>query len=137
MRRTLPFLLLPALVIFLGCDTLRQSHNDAIDRQLASVAGDINKTLPMMVDKDTRFDSTAALPGKVLKYSYTMVNLSTSQIDLSRVNSGFRPQLINKVKTMPEMAPLRAQGVTFVYNYTDKDGVFITSFEIGPKDYQN
>lgn len=136
MRRALPFLLVPALAALPGCSAFSEARSKAIDKQLVAVASEINKTLPMMVDKETRFDATTALPGKVLKYNYTMVNLAASQIDLSKVDASFRPQIINKVSTTPEMAPLRDQGVTFVYSYSDKDGVFITSFEIGPKDYR-
>ena len=137
MRRTLPLFLAASLSLSVGCDAFHQAKDAAIDRQLAKVAVEVNKDLPKMVDPETRFDSTSALPGKVLKYSYTLINLRADQIDPKRIQDGFRPELVNKVKTVPEMAPLRAQGVTFVYHYVDKDGALVANLEIGPKEYGN
>jgi len=45
---------------------------------LARVAAEMNKTLPMMVDKDTELSSTIGISG-VLVYNYRLVNHSASE----------------------------------------------------------
>lgn len=139
MRPISALLLSAALIATTGCDSFREGFSKgrdaAVDRQLAEVASNMNKTLPMMVDKDTQLDNTAALPGKVLQYNYTLIAIEASQIDASRLEQAFKPALLNKVRTTPEMSSLRGLGVTFVYSYRDKNGVSIARYEFGPKDY--
>ena len=139
MRRALPLFLTAAVVATTGCDAFKEGfakgRDAAIDKKLAEVASEMNKTLPMMVDKDTQLDNAAAMPGKVLQYNYTLVAIQAAQVDTARLEQTFKPTLLNKVKTTPEMAPLRDAGVTFVYNYRDKSGVMIVRYEFGPKDY--
>lgn len=139
MRRALPLLLTAALAATTGCDSFHEGfakgRDAAVDRQLAEVASKMNKTLPMMVDKDTQLDSLAASPGKVLQYNCTLVAIEAAQIDASRLERAFKPALLDKVKTTPEMSELRSLGVTFVYSYRDKNGVSIARYEFSPKDY--
>lgn len=139
MRRALPLFLTAAVVATTGCDAFREGfakgRDAAIDKKLAEVSAEMNKTLPMMVDKDTQLDNAVAMPGKVLQYNYTLVAISASQVDTARLDEAFKPTLLNKVKTTPDMKPLREAGVTFIYNYRDKDGVMIVRYEFGPKDY--
>ncbi len=35
------------------------------------IASEINKSCPMMIDKETQFDNALAMPGKVFQYNYT------------------------------------------------------------------
>ena len=139
MRRALPLFLTAAVVATTGCDAFKEGfakgRDAAIDKKLAEVASEMNKTLPMMVDKETQLDNAAALPGKVLQYNYTLIGIEASQLDTAKFEQSFKPALLNKIKTTPEMGPFRDAGVTFIYNYRDKGGVMVVRFEFGPKDY--
>jgi hypothetical protein len=101
---------------------------------LNKVANDINKSLPMHVDKDTELLATVGLDG-VFVYSYRLVNHSEAEIDRSRFSTEIRSQLLNSVCTAP---PTRDRflknGVTLRYMYADKDHRHIATIDVRPVD---
>jgi hypothetical protein len=110
----------------------RNNRSDvSIDRTLAKSAEEINRNLPMMVDRVSRLDATAALPGKKLLYRYTLID---AQLAANGIVSKLRPKAIQNFKTAQNMAALRAMGVTLVYSYYDEAGAELTTFEVGPAD---
>jgi len=92
----------------------------------------------MVVDNETRADNVLFVPLKTLTYNYTLVNRKKSDIsnwDLVKVP--FSEKLLNKIKTSPDLALFRDNDVIFVYNYYDKEGVFIFNVKIYPFDYKS
>src|SRR5450756_2599612 len=66
----------------------------AFDKALVQISSDMNKNLPMMVDSETRLDSTVAGPGNRITYIYTIVNHAKSEMDISVLKQTVRPQII-------------------------------------------
>lgn len=95
----------------------------SIDETLMSAASEINKSCPIMVDAETRLDNCGALPNKVFRYNYTLVNYVKDSINIGVLEENLRPSLINSVKTSPEMKFQRDNNVTLSYYYKDKAGV--------------
>ena len=108
----------------------------SFDSQLMHIASEMNKNCPIMIDSETRLDNAIAGDGKTIYYSYTLVNYDKNDIDVDRFESIMKPQILNVIKTNPEMKSLRNNDVTFVYNYKDKSSIHITSIKYSPKDYK-
>jgi hypothetical protein len=108
----------------------------SVDRNLLSASAEMNKRCPIFIDKDTRLDSTAAGPGKRLTYHYSLVNFTVEQIQIEHFLSVLTPQIMNNVRTNPDMKEYRRHKITLVYSYKDKDGKFITNIEVKPGDYK-
>ena len=118
------------LYLFLGGG----SHRNFDDTLLQS-AIDMNKTLPMMVDKDTRLDATTAGPGRRFTYSYTLINHTAADLDASVLQNGLRPSLIANYRSLPQMKEFREANVELHYQYKDRNGAFVADIVVSPKDF--
>lgn len=90
-----------------------------------------------MVDRDTRLDNAVALPGNILQYNYTLVNLDKSEVNVDTVNKYVVPGIINNVRTNPGLKVYRDNKVTMDYAYKDKNGVFVLKISVTPDMYMN
>jgi hypothetical protein len=107
----------------------------SFDKEMMKAASEINKTCPMMVDQDTRLDNAVALPGNILQYNYTLINLDKSEVNVDTVNKYVAPGIINNVRTNPELKVYRDNKVTMDYAYRDKNGVFVLKISVTPDKY--
>lgn len=94
----------------------------------------MNQNLPMMVDPDTRWDSSFAGPGKTLGYKFTFVNYSAHQIDGTRLAKSIRPTLTNLVCNDPATKIFPDNGVNLNFNYYDNNNNLISRVEVTPHD---
>ncbi len=111
-------------------------NKSVVDQTLVKVASQLNKTLPMEVDSETRLDNTMALPNKVFQYNYTLVNMLSTEVDTTQLLSFVKPNVINNIKTNPQMSYFRDNEVSVNYLYKDKEGNFITLLKVTPEEYQ-
>ena len=107
----------------------------SFDKQLIAAANELNKTCPIFVDRDTRLDNAVSPKADEFHYNYTLINLTESTID-PHLKDQMTPNLTNVVRTNPGMKIFRDNDVTVVYNYKDKDGVFLFRISISPRDYK-
>ena len=107
----------------------------SFDKAMMQAASEINKTCPIIVDKDTRLDNVVALPENVFQYNYTLVNLDKSEVNIDTVKKYIEPGIINNVRTHPDLKPYRDNKVTMAYNYRDKDGEFVLKISVTPDMY--
>jgi hypothetical protein len=107
----------------------------SFDKVMIEAASEMNKALPMMVDQDTRLDNTAALPGNVFQYNYTLINYDQSEINIDTVRKYAEPGIVNNVKTNPDMKSFRENKVIMDYCYKDRNGVFLLKISVTPEMY--
>ena len=107
----------------------------SFDKVIVQAVSETNKNCPMMVDQYTRFDNAEALPGKIIQYNYTLVDLNKSEVNLDTVKKYVEPGIINNIKTNPDMKIYRDNNTTFIYYYKDKNGVFVYKFPVTPDMY--
>lgn len=107
----------------------------SVDKNLMKEASKLNESCPMMVDSETRLDNAVASPNKTFQYYYTLVNVEINQVNPAEGRKVLEPQITNIIKTNPDMKAMRDLGVTFKYNYRDKNGIFIFDIVIGPDKY--
>ncbi len=101
-----------------------------VDKQLGVVSNEINKACPILVDSETRLDNTVVLPGKVLQYNYTLINVVASDIDTSAFKEALRPIILEQARSNPQMEFFRKHEVTLNYYYRDSTGSYITLISV-------
>lgn len=106
------------------------------DQNLMIVASEINKSCPIMIDQDTRLDNTIAMPNNSFQYNYTLVNIFKSEINIKDLKKIIEPNVINIVKTNPDMSIFRHNQTTLHYYYKDKNGLFIMKISVTPEKYE-
>jgi hypothetical protein len=79
----------------------------------------INKSLPSLIDNDTRVDHVS-IQGKDVYYNYTLVNWLAADLDISRFISVMTPKVKTGQCANDETRPLLNAGRKLVYMYRDK-----------------
>ena len=110
------------------------ANTQSIDGALVKMADQVNKRLPMNVDKDTRWDNVTPLPDRRFTYNYTFLGRTSKDYDkqelFQRITNHVKPQVCSS----PDMEIFLKNGVSIGYSYRGFDGVFITKVVITPKD---
>ena len=106
------------------------------DRNLMETANQLNKNLPIMLDSETRLDSTMALPDKKFSYYFTVVNYSVDELDIENFENIMEPKILNNIKTNSDLKQFRDNKVTMIYFYKDKNGNEIIKFEFTYDEYK-
>ena len=99
-------------------------------------ASEINENCPIMIDNDTRLDNTVAMPNNIFQYNYTLVNLEKNEINIEELRSFIEPNVVNNVKTNPEMKAYKDNKVTMSYFYKDKKGEYLLEINVTPEQYE-
>jgi len=96
----------------IGSAVVHQYFNQPprIDSALVNAAAEINKHLPMMIDKETRLDATMAVPNKTIIYRYTLVDRSASDLQKDTLIKAVRPTLVANYRTNESMKTFRVYG---------------------------
>lgn len=112
---------------------LRTGNN--FDKALSDAASDMNKTLPMAVDGETRLDATIPGPGLKFTYVYTLLKLEKKDVDAQSLEKALKPKIAANYKTSDAMKQFRDMNVELNYQYKDKNGDFLFEIAISPKDF--
>lgn len=89
-----------------------------------------NKTLPVMIDKETRFDRVEAVPGAKFLYHYTFVNYKSSEIAPEWLYSDLLTSVRLRACKDEGMKKIINAGGTFAFSYFGREGLLIGGFEI-------
>jgi hypothetical protein len=89
----------------------------------------VNKSLPIMVDDETRLDSALAV-GMQMHFKYTMVNTELDNIDVNIFRNTITSNLIKGQKSDKNALFMLRTGVIYYFNYFDKNGLLITQIRI-------
>jgi hypothetical protein len=105
----------------------------SVEDVLPKVADRVNKQLPMTVDRDTRWDTTSAGPGRKFTYHYTIVSARGSEIDAAYFNKTMAGQLRSSVCSSQDLQIFLKHGVTLSYSYRGSDGRPFSTIDIAPQ----
>lgn len=135
------------IIIFVGilvgililADIIRNRKADHsipwVPEDLEAATEVLNSTTPEMIDPETRLDSVMLSQGGQLFYYYTLTEREGRTVDPTAFNAYMIPEVIDNVRRNPYLKMHRDSSLTIVFNYRDRNGLFITEFFIGPKDY--
>lgn len=136
------------IIIFLGilvgilivADLIRPKKTDHsipwVPQDLDAATEILNRNCPEMIDPETRLDSVIFSEEGQLFYYYTLTEREESKIDPTAFTAYMIPEVISNVRKNPYLKMHRDSSVTIVFDYRDRDGVFVAEFFIGPKDYR-
>lgn len=100
-----------------------------VEQRLLDTSKKINAHLPMMVDSETRWDTTICI-GKRMSYIYTMVNLTEKDIDKIAFAYEIKTMLVKNLCSNQDMVKMLKMGVQYDYMYKDMNGILIASINI-------
>jgi hypothetical protein len=106
-------------------------NEGALEEMLKKSAEDINRTAPLMIDKDTRLDSAMFLSSHKFVYLYTLVNYSAEQISWNQFSTKISPRLTNYACSA--MPFFMSNNVEVVYRYRSKDGSVLGDILVDPR----
>jgi len=112
-------------------DSIQKTTLDKLDKELNTIVNNLNKNLPMMIDSETRADSTLAL-NKHFITKYTLINYNQEQINSTELKKTLLEPLTNTVCTGDSMKFFRDNNVTCQYIYYGNKGKKITTITIEP-----
>lgn len=101
---------------------------------MQKTSNELNKKLPIMVNKVTRLDSTIAGPGKTWTYMYTIVSPSSSSLTQKYLDKYLDKKIHNGVCTSDSMKGFISNGVQVKYIYRANTGKFIGSIVVSPSE---
>jgi hypothetical protein len=113
-----------------------KGKRSSFDSILVEAANELNKNLPIMMDSETRLDSTMALPGKEYVYFISLINYAVDEIDIEDFEKEIKQNLINNARTNSSMEIFRNNNVTLIYVYRDKNMNEIVTVKVSSKDYR-
>ncbi|CAM3997727.1 hypothetical protein FLAN108750_04160 [Flavobacterium antarcticum] len=99
------------------------SRNEATPNEmLVTVSKEMNKTMPKMVDAETRLDSTS-VENSTLNYHYTLVNVvkDSTEIDLDEVKNTMKSRAQMNIDTNEAMKDYRENDLSLQYIFVDKE----------------
>lgn len=106
------------------------------DEAMTQAASEINKTCPIMVDSETQLDNAISLPGNLFMYNYTLINVNVGDLDTAATKQALEPNIVNFVKTNPQMEIQRQHKTTICYYYKDKIGKYLFAIYVTPEKYE-
>jgi alanine dehydrogenase len=114
-----------------------QEENPRSEESLNRLAVQINRAVPVMIDKETELLAAAGTEG-VLTYNYRLVSYSVSQLDAAKFATGAKERVTQGACNRPETREdLLKQGVTLRYAYFDKDKQHIATIDVLPADCES
>ena len=111
------------------------TSQSTIENQLKNASLEVNKQCPVILDNETRLDSTNIGSNKSFIYFYTLTNQSIKAINVDGMKEYLTPQIINNVRTNEQMRFMKDNDITLVYKYFDKDNVHVFDIQVSKNDY--
>jgi protein TonB len=93
-----------------------------IENKMAAFSKKINPTLPRMIDEETRLDTSAAGPGKVFTYFYTLISHASSDFDAKEFSEAIAPDMKKDACSDKNVHRLLQDGVVINYVFRGNDG---------------
>lgn len=108
-------------VAYFAVDYFLSKNHATPNAMLVKVSKEMNKTMPKMLDTETRLDSTS-VNNATLNYHYTLVNFSKeSGENLSEVKQKMKEKAQQNLDSNEAMKEYRENDISLHYIFTDKD----------------
>ena len=107
---------------------------ESVEAALRKMSEQLNASMPMTIDKDTRLDNIFAGPGARFTYNYTIITAKSVQVNRAALLQHLQSNLRAGVCSNPDMQIFFKNNVTVGYSYRASDGVFVARIDIAPRD---
>lgn len=124
-----------AYFVYLAAPAWFEEQADPRSRDfLTKVAADLNKSVPVMIDKETELLPAEVAEGMLI-YNYRLISFSAAHMDPKRFAAAARQQVTQGACNRPETRDgFLKKGVTLRYTYFDKDKQHIATVDVKPSD---
>lgn len=104
-----------------------------VDETLVKISKEMNRSLPKMIDVETRLDSTSVGSNK-LNYHYTLINIDKDStiLDIEAVKSEMMENAQSNLDTNPVMKEYRENDIALQYIFKDKNKNSIFDYTVKP-----
>lgn len=116
---------------------VQQLFKKDLESELKSATLELNKQTPIKIDQYSRLDSASTIGKTNFIYYYTLIDIEKAEVNLDTVNKYIRPNIIQNVKSSPELKIFRDNNITMDYKYYDKNGEFAIEISVTPQLYKN
>ena len=124
-----------AIGVVLAASMAQIFFNPSLEKILLNTAEEANTSFPMQIDQYLRVDSASVSDRKTFQYHYTLIDMEKSEVNIDTVNKYIRPEVINNVRSNPELKFFRKKKVTLDYRYYDKNGEPVYTITVTPDMY--
>ncbi len=124
------------VLLIVGCGLLIRCSPPSLQDKMKEVVENTNKNCPLPVDQETRLDKMAVTGEKTLQYYYTLLNVDKNSVDINAYKGPIVNQLVNAVKSNPELRYFRDNDLTFIFTYKDLSGAVLFETTISPEFYK-
>lgn len=121
-------------IAFFGARYLFSKNKNTPNAMLVEASEEMNKTMPKMIDAETRLDSTS-VDHETLNYHYTLINIvsdsSKATFDKVKVEMASKAQV--NLDTNPAMKDYRENNISLHYIFKDKEENEVFDYTVKPK----
>jgi len=114
---------------YLAIDFFNKDKQTPFEVSLIEQAKELNKSLPKMLDENTRFDEVTVY-GTEVYYRHTVVNHAVDQLDREIFQQIMNKKLTREQCPKNDIITLLKGGVKYRYNYFGNRGALISSVVI-------
>jgi uncharacterized membrane protein YvbJ len=107
--------------------SLSGGKSKSLQSQLQTAALEANRSLPMMVNSETKLERVSVGDGNVLISNFKFVNYQASEIDLDELRDSY-PAIISNVCS--KMRASLKSGITYRYHYASADNTHLDTLTI-------
>jgi hypothetical protein len=119
---------------WVGPRLFNQKLDPRSQERLSRVAAEINRSVPVMIDKETELTVVESYQGMLI-YKYRLLPYSVRQLDYEKFAAGAKQRVAQAACNLPEMRDdYLKKGVTLRYSYFDKDKQHIATVDVTPAD---
>lgn len=136
MKNKLVAMTLALLCTPLICHASQTDLQRALSQQLSQAVKQINSSVPMPLDNETRLDSAATFKNYMI-YTNTMLNYTADQFDIAVFDSLIEESVIDTLCKNEGLASFIELKVIMVYRYMGKNGQFISELSKDMSTCQN
>ncbi|WEK37189.1 MAG: hypothetical protein P0Y53_06725 [Candidatus Pseudobacter hemicellulosilyticus] len=105
-----------------------------VSQQLDKVASNINKRCPLVVDSMITLTNCVATSDYRLHYNYQLTTLYKEDVDTVSMIFSARENMINILKTDPNLAVFKKHDISVSASYYDKTGVYVCGVAVLPQE---
>ena len=112
-----------------GDEVRTSSYRDAVISQLPEIANNLNKNLPMRIDKATQIDSVIAY-NDTMTFIYSLINLNAKDVSQDMKDFLYTQVVNGYCTSMGDMKTFRENNITLKIVYRDINGKIATTFSV-------
>lgn len=117
-------------VAYFAVDFFFSKNDSTPNAMLVNVSKEMNKTMPKMLDAETRLDSTS-VDNETLNYHYTLVNVSKeSAKNFTEVKERMKVEAQENLDTNAAMKDYRENDISLHYIFTDKEQNLVFDYTV-------